>query len=75
MYSKCRIQYVDDGSELDVIIKEGEDFDVNDEDIFFYGLSADQLRQGMKDHTVFEGEWVVVAFYGAYDFIQNALYL
>lgn len=37
MYTECRVQFIDDGSELDVLIKANEEIGSDDEDIFFMG--------------------------------------
>ena len=43
-YTYCRIQYIDDGSEMDVFIKDNDELDQRDDEIFFYGMSEDKLR-------------------------------
>ena len=61
MYTGCTIRWVDDSSEMDVIIKANERVDENDDLIFFYGLSPDELRVACEYQDVMEGEWVVVS--------------
>lgn len=68
MYTKCRIQWADDSSEIDVLISARDDdidnLDKNDEDIFFYGMSREQILQCMHNDAICEGEWRIVAVYG-----------
>lgn len=60
MYTHCRIQWLDDQSEVDVIIKSTDELDSCDDLIFFYGLSPEYLHQAMQDHTAVENEWRVI---------------
>ena len=71
MYSRCTIQFIDDGTIWDdQIIKATNDV-VEDEDdlVFFYGLSTDELRDICRKRTVCEGEWIVLYVSGPYDTI------
>lgn len=58
----CTIEWVDNGKREDVAIcsLDGERSWINDDYIFFYGLSRKQIEDGMNNNTVFEGEWRVV---------------
>lgn len=61
MYTECDIEWAD-GSELGgVIIKAYDSLDDNDEDIFFYGLSREELLECCKNGELCEGEWRVVS--------------
>ena len=60
-YTECTIQFIDDGTELDVIIKESCDAGDNDDMIFFYGLSRDELLDACESGVVCEGEWKVIS--------------
>ncbi len=63
MYTHCTIQFIDDGTTWDVIIKandEEEENQYDDEQIFFYGMSRDELLKAWETGEVCEGEWVVL---------------
>lgn len=66
-YVECLIQWVDDLSEMEVIIKTDEEFDKFDDRIFFYGLSEEELCEGLFHGTIFEGEWRVLDILDHYD--------
>lgn len=68
-YTYCRIQFIDDGNEMDVIIKADDEIDPRDDEIFFYGISEDELRYFCDHETIVEGEWTVVDVYESYDSI------
>lgn len=62
IYNYCKIRFVDDGTEQDVIIKaNNEVIEAEDDLIFFYGLSLEQLQNACKTQEVLEGEWTVVS--------------
>ena len=64
LYTYCKIRFVDDGTEQDVIIKaNNEVVEVEDDLIFFYGLSLEQLQNACKTQKVLEGEWTVVSIH------------
>lgn len=67
MYTECRIQWVDDLSEMDVVISDMDDDienpDDNDEDVFFYGMSREQILQCFQNNEICEGEWKIIAVY------------
>ena len=69
MYTYCTIQFVDDGTTLDVIIKSFDDEDEYDELIFFYGLSANKLRTACENKQVIEGEWIVLSVGESFDYL------
>lgn len=62
MYIKCKIEYIDDNSQLEVIIKanQGYDSDEEDEQIFFYGYSLEDIEELAKSHAVVESEWRIL---------------
>lgn len=61
MYTYCTVRFVDDGSELDVIIKSYDSVDDNDDDIFYYGLSRLDLLDAYERGEAIEGEWEVIS--------------
>ena len=70
MYTYCRIQFIDDESEMDVIIKGNDSVEENeadDEKIFFYGLTEKDLRKACETGEVLEGEWKVLSVDGVYN--------
>lgn len=69
MYTYCTIQWIDDLTTYDVIIKSDHTIDERDDEIFFYGLSPDFIRWAMETGEVCEGEWKVVAISEVSDFI------
>lgn len=66
-YTECRIRWCDDLTEYDVLISSANDDpdnpDENDNDIFYYGMSRDDLLNAMDNGTVVDDEWAVVAVY------------
>lgn len=62
MYIKCLIEYADDETQMEVIIKTTNDYkdDYEDEKIFFYGLSENEIREDMKNGTLVENEWRIL---------------
>lgn len=61
--TECRIRWADDGSEMDVTIKESCDVGSNDEEIFFYGMSREKCIEAKEAHELCEGEWYIVEVY------------
>ena len=61
--TECRIRWADDGSEMDVIIKESCDVGNDDDEIFFYGMSRKKCIEAMEIHELCEGEWYIVEVY------------
>ncbi len=70
MYSYCRVRFVDDGSELDVVIKATEDFDDKDEEIFFYGITPEEITEAIEDGTIIEREWQILELYEVTDCLE-----
>ena len=65
LYS-VRIKYADDNSEHDVVIC---DYDcvpdgVDDDDIFFFGLSRESIERIIKNDELCENEWYILELYG-----------
>ena len=53
-------------------IKTNHEFIESEDDwIFFYGLSLDEIEEGVAYGTVFEGEWVITGI----DYAADTLYL
>lgn len=70
MYTHCVIQFIDDQTTWDVIIKATdavEENEYDDEQIFFYGMSRDELLKAWETGEVCEGEWVVLEVWDTYD--------
>ena len=63
MYTFCTIRWIDDYTEEDVIIKATTDPDFNDDLIFFYGYTPDELSDAVANRSVLEGEWTVQEIY------------
>lgn len=71
MYTRCTIQWVDDGDMTDALIS-SEQYSSNkhnmiDDLVFFYGLSPDDLRKACQEQTVMEDEWIVRVVWEVYD--------
>lgn len=60
MYTYCTIRFIDDGSEMDVIIKAYDSIDDNDDDIFYYGLSRQDLIDLYNEEEIVDEEWIVI---------------
>lgn len=61
MYTYCVIEWADDQTIEEVIIKANDEvLDEEDDSIFFYGMSREKLEQAMENHTCCENEWFVV---------------
>jgi len=62
MYIKCRIEFVDDNSQSEVIIKANDEYldEKEDDCIFFYGLTENQIREIIDRKEVCEGEWKIL---------------
>jgi len=62
MYIKCRIEFVDDNSQSEVIIKANDKYldEKEDDCIFFYGLTENQIREIIDRKEVCEGEWKIL---------------
>lgn len=59
MYTFCTIRWIDDYTEEDVIIKATTELDFNDDLIFFYGYTPEELSAALESGRVLEGEWTV----------------
>ena len=62
MYIRCLIEYADDNTQMEVIIKTTNDYkdDYEDDKIFFYGLSENEIREDIKNGTLVENEWKIL---------------
>lgn len=64
MINEVKIQWVDDGEVMWVKIAEFEwnenISDIDDNSVFFYGLSREDLADAMMNHEAIEGEWYVI---------------
>ena len=64
-----RIKWINDNSELDVLIFESHGIDdlpegYDDDDIFFYGMGENAIKQALASGEPCENEWVIIEFYG-----------
>ena len=65
MYIRCLIEWADDKSQEEVIIKEDDELiEELDDYIFFYGMSRVDLEYAKNNHELCEGEWYVIEIYG-----------
>ena len=64
MYTYCTIQWIDDQSEMDIIIKASDELDDKDEYVFFYGVSPNILKWAMENGAILENEWKVISIIG-----------
>lgn len=66
MVYSATIKFVDDDTEIDVLISEFHDTEnlpdgLTDENIFFYGLSYEEAKKALISNEVCEGEWIIIA--------------
>lgn len=67
MYTNCMIRFVD-GVTTDVIIKATHDFvESEDVEIFYYGLSREDLVEACTNGWMYDNEWEVVEVYETWD--------
>lgn len=61
-YVKCIIEYDDDKTREEIIIKttNGYKSESEDEKIFFYGLSEKEIENAIKNKTLIENEWRII---------------
>lgn len=60
-FTRCTIEWVDDGTTEKVIIAScTESIDEIDDHIFFYGLSPEFLLEAMQHGDIIENEWKVI---------------
>lgn len=70
MYTHCVIEWADDNSICEVIIKANDEIiEEEDDDIFFYGMSRDELEKAMENNTLCENEWYVREIYDTTDIL------
>ena len=60
MFTICRIQFDDDKTEMEVVIKSNTEIEKNDDAIFFYGYSPIRLQTAAETGELLEGEWRVL---------------
>lgn len=62
MYILCKIEFVDDNSQMATYIKTSNQYKDEDEDekIFFYGLSLDEVVDIVINKKVVEDEWRIL---------------
>ncbi len=70
MYTDCTIRWIDDGSEMDVVIKALDILDERDDLIFFYGLDRTALLDACASGSAIEGEWKVVSVGESFDTLE-----
>lgn len=75
MITRVLIQWRD--GDIDAVnISSSHDMDENDDSIFFYGLSKEELIECVENGWELEGEWTVIEVIGSYDeFISGELIL
>ena len=70
MYTACLIRWEDSPKEeFEVIIKANDEIDERDDDIFFYGLSRQQLLDLCDTGELVNDEWRVIKVYETRDSI------
>ena len=68
MYTKCLIEFVDDKQRIEVIIKDYNSYiDEEDDYIFFYGLSRQDLINARDSGEAICNEWKVIEVYDSSD--------
>ena len=64
MINEVKIQWVNDGEIEWVNVADFEwnenISNIDDDEIFFYGLSREELADAMMNHEAIEGEWYVI---------------
>lgn len=61
MYIKCEIEFIDDNSTLEVIFKDFDEYEeIEDDYIFFYGLSLEEIEESVKNKEIIEDEWKIL---------------
>ncbi len=56
--------FVDDNAEFSgYVVKDSHDvIESEDNSVFFYGLSEDDIKSAIKDQSPVEGEWVITSY-------------
>lgn len=68
MFTRCVIEWADDNSIGEVIIKADETVvEEEDDSIFFYGMSREKLEYAMENNICCEDEWYVKEIYETTD--------
>lgn len=64
-YTRCIIEWQDNKSQQEVIIKENEKIVKEEDDkVFFYGLSYNKIEEFMYNDTICENEWKIIKIIG-----------
>lgn len=60
-YTKCEIEFVDDDTRQEVVIKSNDEYieDVDD-DVFFFGLHYNTIVEFCKNGDIIENEWKII---------------
>ena len=71
MYTTCRLKWVDDDTEFVGTIKafDCSNSEEEDECIFFYGLSKDDIEECIKNKDIMENEWQILEIISVNDSI------
>ena len=70
MYTYVDIKWADDGEIWEnQIIKANDEFDPLDDEIFFYGLTRDEIVAAYENGYLCEDEWKIVRVGETYDSI------
>lgn len=75
MYCRVLVKYIDEDEPFETLIKTNCEVDEYDDLIFFYGLSEEEVRNGVETGAVFEDEWQILELIAVYDFIIKERYL
>lgn len=67
MYYRCKIRFTGEDRVDDVVIKRLDDFDEQDDKVFFYGLSREKIEDAVKNETLIEGEWQILELIEEFD--------
>ncbi len=61
LFTYCLVQFIDGGEPFEAIIKANEEVVPEEDDlIFFYGMSREELISACNAEEVCEGEWMVL---------------
>ncbi len=60
-YTRCEIEFIDDNTRQEVIIKSNDEYieDVDD-DVFFFGLDYTEIKDLYESNDVIEDEWKII---------------
>jgi hypothetical protein len=71
------IRYEDESEPKNMLIAEEPDYEqlrwgFTDDDIFFYGMSMDEVKEAIKEKRLCEGEWYITDYHGIAEPIEFA---